>query len=128
MVETTTFDPAQYKADLRTEWRNAAPGWRAWLEVLEAADGGQALSRSLVQLARIGPGDSVLDVAAGYGEPGLTAARAVAPGGHVVCTDISAEMLAVGRSARLRRDSTTSSSSSSTPRSWRSRRPVSMRC
>jgi SAM-dependent methyltransferase len=39
----------------------------------------------------------VLDVATGYGEPGLTAARAVAPGGHVVCTDISAEMLAVGR-------------------------------
>jgi enediyne biosynthesis protein CalE5 len=97
MTETTTFDPAQYKADLRTEWRNAAPGWRAWLEVLEAADGGQAVSRALVQLARIGPGDSVLDVAAGYGEPGLTAARAVAPGGHVVCTDISAEMLAVGR-------------------------------
>jgi SAM-dependent methyltransferase len=97
MTETTTFDPAQYKADLRTEWRNAAPGWRAWLEVLEAADGGQAVSRSLVELARIGPGDAVLDVAAGYGEPGLTAARAVAPGGHVVCTDISAEMLAVGR-------------------------------
>jgi SAM-dependent methyltransferase len=93
----TTFDPAQYKADLRTEWRNAAPGWRAWLEVLEAADGGQAVSRSLVELARIGPGDAVLDVAAGYGEPGLTAARAVAPGGHVVCTDISSEMLAVGR-------------------------------
>jgi enediyne biosynthesis protein CalE5 len=97
MTKTTTFDPAQYKADLRTEWRNAAPGWRAWLEVLEAADGGQAVSRSLVELARIGPGDAVLDVAAGYGEPGLTAARAVTPGGHVVCTDISAEMLAVGR-------------------------------
>jgi hypothetical protein len=97
MTETTSFDPAQYKADLRTEWRNAAPGWRAWLEVLEAADGGQAVSRSLVELARIGPGDAVLDVAAGYGEPGLTAARAVAPGGHVVCTDIPAELLAVGR-------------------------------
>ena len=89
MTETTTFDPAQYKADLRTEWRDAAPGWRAWLEVLEAADGGQAVSRSLVELAGIGPGDAVLDVAAGYGEPGLTAARAVAPGGQVVCTDIS---------------------------------------
>jgi SAM-dependent methyltransferase len=97
MTETTTFDPAQYKADLRTEWRNAAPGWRGWLEVLEAADGGRAVSRKLVELAGIGPGDAVLDVACGYGEPGLTAARAVAPGGRVVCTDISAEMLAVGR-------------------------------
>jgi enediyne biosynthesis protein CalE5 len=97
MTKTPTFDPAQYRDSIRTEWRDAAPGWRAWLEVLEAADGGQAVSRTLVQLARIGPGDAVLDVAAGYGEPGLTAARAVAPGGHVVCTDISAEMLAVGR-------------------------------
>jgi enediyne biosynthesis protein CalE5 len=97
MTETTSFDPAQYRDSIRTEWRDAAPGWRAWLAVLEAADGGQAVSRSLVQLARIGPGDVVLDVACGYGEPGLTAARAVAPGGHVVCTDISAELLAVGR-------------------------------
>jgi SAM-dependent methyltransferase len=97
MTKTPTFDPAQYRDSIRTEWRDAAPGWRAWLEVLEAADGGRAVSRTLVQLAGIGPGDEVLDVAAGYGEPGLTAARAVAPGGHVVCTDISAEMLAVGR-------------------------------
>ena len=65
--------------------------------MLEAPDGGQAVSRALVRLAGIGPGDEVLDVAAGYGEPGLTAARAVTPGGHVVCTDISSEMLAVGR-------------------------------
>src|SRR4029453_6242604 len=97
MAGTTTFDPAQYKANIRTEWRAAASGWRAWVEVLEAEDGGRAVSRCLVQLARIGPGDEVLDVAAGYGEPGLTAARAVAPGGRVVCTDISSEMLAVGR-------------------------------
>jgi SAM-dependent methyltransferase len=97
MTKTTTFDPAQYKADLRTEWRDAAPGWRAWVDVLEAADAGQAVSRSLVELAGIGPGQVVLDVAAGYGEPGLTAARAVVPGGRVVCTDISGAMLAVGR-------------------------------
>jgi SAM-dependent methyltransferase len=97
MTGTTTFDPARYKASIRTEWRDAAPGWRAWLEVLEAADAGRAVSRTLVQLAGIGPGDAVLDVAAGYGEPGLTAARAVAPGGHVTCTDISGAMLALGR-------------------------------
>ena len=97
MTGTTTFDPARYKATIRREWRDAAPGWRAWVEVLEAEDGGGAVSQTLVRLARIGPGDMVLDVAAGYGEPGLTAARAAAPGGHVVCTDISGEMLAVGR-------------------------------
>ena len=97
MTGTTNFDPDQYKASIRAEWRAAAPGWWAWVEVLEAENGGGAVSRTLVELAGIGPGDAVLDVAAGYGEPGLTAARAVAPGGRVVCTDISAEMLAVGR-------------------------------
>ena len=42
-------------------------------------------------------GSRVLDVAAGYGEPALTAARYVGPEGRVVATDISAEMLAFGR-------------------------------
>jgi enediyne biosynthesis protein CalE5 len=97
MTGTGIFDPVQYKATIRREWRDAAPGWRAWVEMLEAEEAGRAVSQTLVQLAGIGPGDVVLDVAAGYGEPGLTAARAVAPGGRVVCTDISAEMLAVGR-------------------------------
>jgi enediyne biosynthesis protein CalE5 len=97
MTGASTFDPVRYKANIRTEWRAAAAGWRAWFDVLEAEDGGAAVSRTLVELARIGPGDAVLDVAAGYGEPGLTAARAVAPGGRVVCTDIAGEMLAFGR-------------------------------
>ena len=39
----------------------------------------------------------MLDVAAGYGEPSLTAARAAGPEGSVVATDISAEMIAFGR-------------------------------
>jgi ubiquinone/menaquinone biosynthesis C-methylase UbiE len=95
-MTTTTFDTAQYKARIRAEWRDAAPGWRAWFDVLEAENAGFAMSRRLIQLAGIGPGDAVLDVAAGYGEPGLTAARAVAPGGLVVCTDISAKMLSYG--------------------------------
>ena len=42
-------------------------------------------------------GSRVLDVAAGYGEPALTAARRAGPEGGVVATDISAEMLAFGR-------------------------------
>jgi ubiquinone/menaquinone biosynthesis C-methylase UbiE len=70
----------------------------------------------------------VLDVAAGYGEPGLTAARAVAPGGQVVCTDISGPMLAFGRERAAAEGLEISTSSRVTPRSWRSRRPASTRC
>ena len=48
-------------------------------------------------MAGIGESDRVLDVAAGYGEPTLTAARVVGPGGQVVASDISAGMLEFGR-------------------------------
>jgi SAM-dependent methyltransferase len=95
-MTSTTFDAVQYKTRLRAEWRDAPLGWRVWFDVLDAENAGFAVSRRLIQLAGIGPGDAVLDVAAGYGEPGLTAARAVAPNGLVVCTDISGEMLSYG--------------------------------
>jgi SAM-dependent methyltransferase len=51
----------------------------------------------MVELAGVEPGSSVLDVAAGYGEPSLTAARKAGPDGRVVATDISGAMLAYGR-------------------------------
>jgi enediyne biosynthesis protein CalE5 len=51
----------------------------------------------IVEMAGIAEGDRVLDVAAGYGEPSLTAARKVGPEGGVVATDISGEMLNYGR-------------------------------
>jgi enediyne biosynthesis protein CalE5 len=91
------FDTAEFKEKMRAEWRSAAAGWRRWHDVVEATEGGKLLSAKLVQLADIGPGDSVLDVAGGYGEPSLAAARVVGPTGRVVCTDISGEMLAFGQ-------------------------------
>jgi SAM-dependent methyltransferase len=97
MAPASIFDPVRYKAATRAEWREAAGGWRAWAGVLEAADAGLTVSRRLVELARVGPGAAVLDVAAGYGEPGLTAARAAGPAGRVVCIDLSGPMLALAR-------------------------------
>jgi enediyne biosynthesis protein CalE5 len=94
---TTLFNSTEFKATMRTEWQSAAAGWRRWHDVVEAAEGGQLHSAKLVELAGIAPGHAVLDVAGGYGEPSLTAARAVGPSGRVVCTDISPEMLAFGR-------------------------------
>jgi SAM-dependent methyltransferase len=97
VTPSDAFDPAEFKQTIRTEWRSAAAGWRTWLHVVEAEEGGQRHSAKLVELAELAPGDSVLDVGGGYGEPSLTAARAVGPRGRVVCTDISPEMLAVAR-------------------------------
>src|SRR5688500_14599374 len=80
-----------------TAQSSMADGWRRWHDVIEADDGGALLSAKLVQLAQLGPGDVVLDVAGGYGEPSLAAARVVGPSGRIVCNDISGEMLAFGQ-------------------------------
>lgn len=97
MPQPDTFDPGQFKENTRANWESAAAGWRKWVDVVESAEGGQRHSQRLVELANIGPGDSVLDVAGGYGEPALTAARVVGSDGRVVCTDISPAMLEFGR-------------------------------
>lgn len=93
MATTETFDPVAFKQAQRTDWQRVAPGWSTWLDVLEAEEGGQEVSRKLVERAGLGPGDAVLDVATGYGEPALTAARTVTPGGSVLATDIAPEFL-----------------------------------
>ncbi|HYX75818.1 MAG TPA: methyltransferase domain-containing protein, partial [Gaiellaceae bacterium] len=55
------------------------------------------VSERLVEMADVRAGDRVLDVAAGAGEPALTAARVAGPDGQVVATDISPDMLGYGR-------------------------------
>jgi enediyne biosynthesis protein CalE5 len=94
-LESKTVGAAEFRDGQRQQWNSAATGWRRWSEMIDAAAG--AVSKRLVELAGVEPGSRVLDVAAGYGEPSLTAARIAASEGHVVATDISAEMLAYGR-------------------------------
>ncbi len=57
----------------------------------------QAWRRRAVDLARVGPGDRVLDVATGTGDLALELASRVAPGGAVVASDFSEEMLTRAR-------------------------------
>ena len=102
MTSAVTFDPLAFKEAQRSDWQLAALGWRQWYDVLEAEAGGQVVSRKLVELADLEPGKTVLDVATGYGEPALTAARAVMPGGHVMATDIAPNLLAFGRERAAR--------------------------
>jgi SAM-dependent methyltransferase len=83
-----------YKSSVRREWTAAAAGWQKWVDTLEAEDAGRAVSRVLLEQADLQRGDAVLDVGSGYGEPGLSAASAVGPDGHVTCLDISGDMLA----------------------------------
>ncbi|HEY1286643.1 MAG TPA: methyltransferase domain-containing protein [Solirubrobacterales bacterium] len=89
------IDAGEFRAGQRRDWDSASKGWREWNELIDAST--SVVSDRMVEMAGIGAGDRVLDVAAGYGEPSLTAARAVGPEGSVVATDISAGMLGFGR-------------------------------
>jgi ubiquinone/menaquinone biosynthesis C-methylase UbiE len=92
---TSTFDPNQFKMDQRQNWDSVAEGWKQWWEPIEK--GAQRLSNRLIDLAKIKSGQRVLDIATGIGEPAITAAKIVGTNGHVLATDISAQMLRIAK-------------------------------
>lgn len=94
-MSNQTFDAERFKRDSRASWDAAAAGWEKWWPLFERA--AQSVSNRLVELARIKPGDRVLDIATGTGEPAITAARAVGANGRVIGIDHSPGMLAVAR-------------------------------
>lgn len=94
-MEAAGIDQQEFRDTQRRSWNEASKGWRDWSEFIDRSTA--AVSERLMTMARVEPGQRVLDVAAGYGEPSLTAARIVGAEGGVVATDISASMLAYGR-------------------------------
>ncbi len=52
-------------------------------------------TQRMLEAAGLGPGDHALDIAAGTGDQSLLAARIVGPGGSILATDISADMLGI---------------------------------
>jgi SAM-dependent methyltransferase len=94
-MESKTVDAVEFRTGQREQWNSAATGWRRWSQLIDGAASG--VSERLVDLAGVEQGSRVLDVAAGYGEPSLSAARRVGADGRVVASDISTEMLAFGR-------------------------------
>ncbi|HSR56864.1 MAG TPA: class I SAM-dependent methyltransferase, partial [Candidatus Binataceae bacterium] len=79
----------------RESWDAAAAGWEKWWSIFEKA--AQCVSDRLVALAHVKPGDRVLDIATGTGEPAITAARTVGASGHVLGVDHSPGMVAAAR-------------------------------
>jgi ubiquinone/menaquinone biosynthesis C-methylase UbiE len=80
----------------REEWNAAAPGWKKYrkdmLQWLEP------VSDQLIKSSQISPGQTVLDVATGTGQPALTIAeKIVGPTGRVIGVDLSPEMLEVAK-------------------------------
>jgi SAM-dependent methyltransferase len=68
----------------------ASEKWKA-----KSAAMGRDVTQTLVAYARPHPGMQVIDLASGTGEPAISLASRVLPGGHVIAFDLSADLLAI---------------------------------
>lgn len=77
------------------QWSESAPYWEKYRPVI--VEMFAPVARALIEDAGIAPGNSVLDVATGPGEPALTIAEVVGAEGTVVGTDVAPEMIDAAR-------------------------------
>lgn len=86
------FDAGKYKQTTFNQWQSAAEAWYHWSPLLN-----QWLGKAtdiMLEMAAIGQGHHVLDVAAGAGEQSITAAKKIGHSGYILATDISPNILA----------------------------------
>ena len=85
------FDPNAFKAATRELWDKHAKGWDAYS--VQIREWLRLPTDAILAMAEIGPGDRVLDVAAGAGDQTLDIAERVGPTGAVLATDLSPVIL-----------------------------------
>ena len=74
----------------RAAWAGLSAGWEKWDAVIMDQLG--PVGAAMIERLDVAEDQRHLDIASGTGEPGLSIAR-LAPKGHVVLTDLAAEML-----------------------------------
>jgi ubiquinone/menaquinone biosynthesis C-methylase UbiE len=94
-MKTESSDAKPYDDRQRQQWDRVAAGWQKWWRTIE--NEAQHVSERLLGLAEVEPGQRILDIATGIGEPALLAASRVGPAGRVIATDISTSMLEIAR-------------------------------
>jgi len=104
MAETAAaplaFDPDKFRQATRAQWQAAAEAWDRWAPLLARWLG--PATDAMLDMAAVGPGSKVLDVAAGAGEQTLAAARRAGAQGRVLATDISPAILGFALKATRR--------------------------
>jgi SAM-dependent methyltransferase len=83
------------REELIARWDSMAAGWKATRANFQRTM--EPVSQWLVEAIHPQPGHRVLELAAGLGDTGLLAAQVVAPGGSVLITDGSENMVAAAR-------------------------------
>ncbi len=90
-TQAAGFDPVTFKESTRQQWENVAEAWNRWGPTLQRWL--EPATEAMFELARLAPGARVLDVAGGSGEPALSAIARISPGGSVLSTDISTNLV-----------------------------------
>jgi len=78
----------------KASWNKFSPGWKKW--DAEFMDFLKPMGEKIIDLLNLKATDTVLDLASGTGEPGLTIASKLTQG-KVVVTDLSDDMLVIAR-------------------------------
>lgn len=89
------------KTDIRAQWEGAAPGWARWEPTVAAWM--HPATEAMLDMAGVGAGARVLDLACGAGSQTLLAARRVGRQGHVAAIDI-ADTITSGSAGRRKRE------------------------
>ncbi len=86
-----------HEAKVKKEWLDDATcdAWRRWHD--KSVHFWRELTQAQLAVARLAPGQRVLDLASGTGDPALAVAAAVGPAGHVTVTDLAPQMLDIAR-------------------------------
>lgn len=85
----------EFRAASLQSWSTVAPDWA---ELIAGVDRQlEAAAKWMIDAVELRPGERVLELAGGPGTVSMIAARAVAPDGHVTCTDFAEPMVAAAR-------------------------------
>ncbi len=91
----SSLNADEFRESQRRDWNSVSGGWKKWWQTIE--QGASHISETLIDRAGISPGQKVLDIATGIGEPALSAALRVGESGHVIATDQADDMLDIAR-------------------------------
>ena len=83
--------PDDFRAQSRKRWSAQAEGWESRRDQLRVST--MPVSAWMIDALDPQPGDTLLELAAGTGDTGLLAAELVEPGGTLISSDFSPEML-----------------------------------
>jgi ubiquinone/menaquinone biosynthesis C-methylase UbiE len=90
------MNQVEAKEKQHKSWTMVAPGWGKYDSLMRAW--AAPVTERMIALAGIRAGSRVLDIACGAGEPALTVAETIGPGGSVLATDFVEEMIGFARS------------------------------